>query len=731
MAGQLDEEAFNKYLEKIGKAAEIKKKPLSLVSGKYAPDLSQKEIADIKANEFADNVEMRRGKAGAAAGVASESALNSALVNIPEIIMKAGDGQLYRNYEELKRRHQTAQMVGDVGGMFIPTGGEGLALAGKGLKALQAGKLVNAGEKLIKAGKIVKEGGQVGKLGKIGSGFVRGGLAQAEQLAPRVLTGQVDPGTAASELALGAGFGGAMGGISEGVSRVPELLTDISKWGNKTIVKGAKANNRIINGAKEYIGEDPDLFMKKGAEYVLKHKLDREHKLKEFGKMVEQKWKEMGDIFDKSGYKLSNDIDNVINTENIKDAISRDPSNLNLAIDYIDKIDKTDGLSKKRKWLNNMLYNEPNLSVDQQDILRGLKGSLQGKAEDLSGMNMPEMQDDWKYKKLFEKADYRDELNTSAAGLSRGSDSIAKAAIGALVGGGSGGTAGGFARNEDGSYNYAPLISGILGGSAVGVMNKIVAKQIAKLATKLDPEDIIKLLKEKNLDKIAKLASQIDVDKITSNAVNPFSRALSNMNADKYSGKEIVEPPKTDSTINGEPVENLQANATEKPNDLMMQKITKKLFKDYAEHFSDQMSFEDFYAQAERLTNGFEPRKAARILYRDPKQRAKFIKEYDVAEKIKKTDLEETFKKRGFFGSGNKLSKEEQTVQKNDIIDSISGLIAQDGGIASEAGRKAVVNDLNAIMALKTSPEVKKGILIDKLQKYGMDVETLRGLGLV
>lgn len=664
--------------------------------------------------------------------VAERSAINTGLFGIPEIIAKAADSDAYKKYQEVKERNKAADIAGSVVGAFAPTGGLLAKGLGAGAKAIGAGKLASG---LGKAGQIIQSGGQIGNKGKIVSGAIRGGLSAAEQLAPRLVTGNVSKQDAAKELALGGGLGGLAGGVSAGIERIPEAMKSLSKWGNKTILKNADVSNRILRGAEKYAGDDPAKYVKELSDYAIQNQLHREPKLDALVKQTKDTWKTIANKFDEIGVSLVDDIKGITSRPGIKNVISRNPAAITEVADIVGKVDATDNFAGKRKFLQDILYDQKT-PTETKNIVRDVLADLEEKAEHLSGLDMGKAKHEWKMMKPFELADIRDDLSVTGAGLARGSDTIAKAAIGAALGGGTTG----FSKNEDGSYNWGNLISGVLGGAAVGALNKQLSYQAAKLATKLDPDVIANLIKGKQFDKIAELAQKMDATDVVKPA-SKFMQGIDSPPVDEVQAETIPDEykaPQADELLtSGQPTpEAVEAPVKPAINEKLMAKIDKKLMQIYAEKYSDAISWEDFHDKVEKLTDGFEPVKAGKILFTDPKQRAKFTRDYKAAQKLKgyseayapEPGLMASIEN---FGKGGK-SKAQKAFDQKEIADTIGSLLAKEGSTPTDNDMERIQNDLKTIGALKVSPEEKQNILLQKLQDfYGLDVESLRVLGLV
>ena len=665
---------------------------------------------------------------GGAAGLAgAESLANTALFGIPEVILKSANSDAYRDYAALKEKHPTASTVGTIAGSLAPTEGGLVTGLAKGAKLVRAGK---ASESLAKAAKIIREGGQVGKLGKVASGAVRGGLMSAEQMLPRVVTGQANVQDMGTELALGAGLGGGASAIGELGSRLPEIAKSLSKWGNKTILKNADINNRILRASERYAGKDPGQYVKELADFAEKNQLHREPKLDALVAKVKQTWQDIGKTFDASGYSAADDLARIMKNADVKEVIARNPAAVTTVADLAGKIDASSNLYEKRRFLNDLIYNSTD--AEEKRMARGILDALEEKAEELSGLDMGKAKQEWKMMKPFEQADIRDELSTTGAGLVRGSDTAAKLAmggLGAVAGGGS--QIGGVADDPTNPEAWKKLLLATAGGTITGAMSKQLSLAAARLARKLDPDDIAAMINKGQFNKVIAMAEKIPVEDI----VKPGTKLLAQEMQKKYTGKQ------PEREVNGIPIlaegqkeqigQDGALSAPEQPvNAQFMDKINEKLYEDYLKYYANQMDFDTFYEQARAVTNNFDPRKSAKILYKDPKQRAKFLKDYAVAQKIGATNLGETFKKGGMLDLLDSGKAAERELGRKELVNTIAGLVTEQGKLPAKETLNRIDSDIRTILALKVTEEQKKKILLQQLAGYGLDYETLSGMGL-
>lgn len=178
------------------------------------------------------------------------------------------------------------------------------------------------------------------------------------------------------------------------------------------------------------------------------------------------------------------------------------------------------------------------------------------------------------------------------------------------------------------------------------------------------------------------------------------------------------------------------AQAREKVNPVYREKVLAALQNDWNTTFSAYaaplgIGYEQFVEMVGNITEGFDdPKKTARILFHDPKERDKFLSDYDAALKWQGMDVEgglEYATPTGFMGMG-KHPVEEQLAYQN-LTDYLSGTYNQGKG-ANESERKRIETSIKAIAGTRKTPQEKKRMIQDLLAQYGLDFSQLASLGL-
>lgn len=155
-------------------------------------------------------------------GTTLYSMANSALFGLPGAAAKAFIPDVYKKLEDLRAKYPVSRTVGDVGGMFLPTGGALFKGAGRAAQLAGLGKVATGLEAGTGVARALDTAGDIVKGTKavsgVGGAAGRGALSAAEQVVPRVLTGQETPEGGALSLGLGAGLGAAGYGLGKVLS---------------------------------------------------------------------------------------------------------------------------------------------------------------------------------------------------------------------------------------------------------------------------------------------------------------------------------------------------------------------------------------------------------------------------------------------------------------------------------------------------------------------------------
>lgn len=661
------------------------------------------------------------------------SALNSALFGIPDILVKAASSDAYQRLQALRERNRAASLVGEIGGALIPTGG-GLVkgagavakLAGRGLQAARLGR---AAATAARVGQVADTAADIIRTGRGVTGLrgamTRGALASAEAIAPRLIAGEADLGEAGLSTALGAGIGGAFHGIGRVARRLPEFVDDAKKWADKTILKRANINDRVMRTQRAFMGDDISKYYAELADLAESRELHRGPELDKLVADVKSTWQRMGQSFDASDFKL--DAQKVVDAGDVAQAVRRDPTGMMSRVDdIISKTEATDGFVNKRKYLNEILY-DPSANIDEKKIARQVLTQIEEQAEKLTGLDIGQAKTDWRLMKPFEAADILDDMRVAKGGLTGGSDTAFKLGLAGMgVGSGIAGL-NDVKENPDDPMAWVKLIgAGVLGGSLSGAAREKIGIALAKAIRKMPTDAIAEIAERISKGKLAEVLSKLKIEA-------PAVAGAKFITGKLAEGEALASPegqaPITVESPEGQAVEEQKAKYGQE----YVDRLGDAMVAYWAENFADSMDYSDYVSRVAELTNDFDPKKTASFLYRDKGERTRFLRDLDVGQRLAGEDIVGAFDRGGLFQS---ILEPAETARKkmkqSDIIDTIARLVTDEGNLPSEATKKTITADISAILDLDATPEEKKELLFAKLQdKYGMDYNSLRQMGLI
>ena len=479
---------------------------------------------------------------------------NSALFGIPGWAAKTFAPDVSNAIDALRNKYKFSTTVGDIGGAFLPTGGALFKGAGKAAELVGLGRAASGLQEgagiagaLTKAGDIVKGAPTVGEVAAgaakptLLTSLARGALAGSEQAVPRMLTGQQDANAGLVDIAGGAAAGGLGYGLSQAAERLPEALTDLRKWGSKTMLKRADISPRDLRAqATNYMGGNPEKledFMKNAAEEVRDKQLFREPLMEDYVGSIRRDWNNWSDAWTtaaEEGSPLTSLDDLLARTKADPDAVAamsrldaRQAINPRVKItgdselqSLAAQLDATPGLAGKRAYLASVAFSDT-ANPEVKTIARAMRDSLDEQARATAGITPTEwtqMKADYPLKSLLQKGDVRAESSLAGAGIQRGSDTAAKLALSGLGSAVGGAAAGGSQLkgviDDPADPNaWARFLTATLGGAVVGGASKTISNVLARAAMRLDPEDLSALAQKiglaKSLDEVHSIITPI------------------------------------------------------------------------------------------------------------------------------------------------------------------------------------------------------------------------------
>ena len=688
------------------------------------------------------------------------SGANSALFGIPDVLVKAASSDAYKQLQALRARNRAASTAGDIAGVLAPTGG----VLAKGV-----GKTLSLGSKAAEAAKMAKVAGALGRGAKyadtasdvirgakvlpgVKGGAIQGALAAGEQMAPRVLTGQTDIADALPGIAMGAGVGALAKSVpeilrSQGMANkydTPAETLKKSLIDSELIARGGPGTRdwiKAVNKRAKMTGTDAVGLGIKNSDQMKSDLLDLMKsndirgldEAKDFIMGEGPRWEELSKKFDASGKKISDLKNDVLSTPEAQDYIAKyKDDGIKVINDMFDSLDKKSNTAAVKQELMKTIARGNKISTEESlgraDVANAIRNGLDEELAKLSP-DYQDMKHVWATIQPLRTAAYRNEFSMEPV-AGRGSDTAAKILATSMLGGSAGVALGGFDPNDQSTWTPAALkaAAGIAAGSMANkVIPGVTNYYLGKVAEAMNNPKFISAL-----EKIG-----VNVAKIPR---TPIYSALGRYMGEK--APEIIEENKIKDEANKSPTE-LQIKGPEVDNESLDKKqkmygqkyidiLGSKMYQYWGRNFSRVMPYEEYVKQVGQATNDFDPKKTAGFLYPDKTERAKFLRDLNVAQKLKDIDIGKTYKGGGFIESIlNPAKSAQEKIVKDDMIDTIATLVTDKGNLPTAAAKNAIAADLHAITALPASPEEKRKLLFDKLeQKYGMNYSNLIDLGL-
>ena len=716
-------------------------------------------------------------------GTGFESAQNSALYGIPDVIAKNVNPDYYKQLQAERASNQGADIAGSLAGAFAPTGGGLLKGLGAGAEAIKSGNIVAKG--LNAAGKLISEGGRLGKATKgigglfntVGSGIARGGLAGLEQLAPRTIAGETDLGDAGTGIAGSALLGGAGGLVESAVPHIANILNRAHMLDNPTgFMNGAAgytaadavpeiAGARLINPLKEHLndaelaahdinskaikmannktaklyGIDPTgnainnaRESKQAAlDFINTNNLQGKNDIREAIQGTGRTFDAANAQYDAQGIKPSTLLPAILEHPAVKEFLESNPEEGQKLIDStLATLDRSSGVGSAKKILDKRIAfaNKAVTPLESEfgDVAHAIKDTLNDRVIQNGAPQFQNAMQNWKAMGPLRYALAREEMNVPSA--SAGSSTIPKALATGLLSGGMGSIAG-----------IPGAIAGLVGGEALNGVLPHVTNYIAGQAAHA-------LNKPEVLAGIGKIAAGIP--NVANSALLGGERAISELKAGQNtdaqaqgapvanvsSGNGITVTPSA-TTAEGKPISAVAEEKKAEYGPEYISKLNDKMSQYWSNNFSDRMSYDDYVARVAQVTDNFSPKKAAGFLYPEPAERAKFLKDLEVSQRIKGMDIGDIYSKPNMLQNITEMGSgkgEMRTKQKLDLVNTIASLVTKEGTVPTGEALKQINADVSAIMNLKMTGDEKKNALMQTLaQNYGLGYDDLKTMGLV
>ena len=705
---------------------------------------------------------------------AGYNTLNSALLGIPDIVVKAANSDAYKKLQALRERNKTASIVGDVAGVLLPTP----ALVAKGVslgaKALQM--VMKAGKAADIAGTVAKGAGtaadflnaegaykNVGNLKGVAQGALRGGVESGLQVAPRLASGETDGKTAGAALLAGAGIGGvatalpkilrAGNAVNKGESFVKPLeesLIDkqlaargvsgkdiklaLNSWAGKTGIN--RVGNQVNNA---------EATKKSLLELMKKNDILNSDEAQAFIQGTGKKFEALNNLFDQSGMKVSDFTPDILNDSVIKDFIANHPEQgPQMVQDMINKYSSKDGLNgikdsimKDIQFANKSTGSR--IISDSGDVANAIKNKLDDAVLELDP-NYPQYKADWKALQPLRTMVAREKMAIPKlnGGPNTAEKLMANSAINSMIGGGvgAGGAAlTGFDPNDQSTWTPAALkaFAGLAGGTMINKLAPGVANySIGVLSGLADNPKLYNAL-EKAGYAVNKANIPAVIERLQAQAMTEETPEQTREKMGEIQDPATVQAAKEKFiTDNGMTPETADAavEKTQQYGQGYMDKLTEKMQEYWAQNFSDQMSFADYQAAVANATDNFSPEKSVSFLYKDKKDRAKFLNDLAVSRKLNTVNLDEVYKPVGFVDMLDKGKQAAKQLQRMDLMDTIQSIAPEKVNTKQE--QDDVKSHILAISKLDASAGEKRKIMFDYLNtKLGLDYQSISDMGLV
>lgn len=703
-------------------------------------------------------------------GAGTLGAIDEALFGVPEWIAKQINRKGVEDYIKAHEpAYRTGELVGTIGGAFIPVGGiaKGAFGAGKaGLAALKGLKAADTALDVAKAADTTKKALSLGQLA------TRGALTGAGEAGVRAFTSEKSLPEALESIKTGAmfGAGGAAasnllgkglkkttdflkrnaGEIEEGAEKAYIGLTDMSKREAVGLLrdmsgKGAKGIGKLKNAdnvRKEIVRVGNEI----GAH--IPGKADKN--ILDYG----EKWKMLDEVTEalRPNIRASDAITEAlpkIDLDELYKAYGK--ANVDdMVKQMLDAGTDRTGLANVRKYLQDIV----DVSYQPSGLRSAKDAGYQAMSRDLahalrSGIdeNVLEMAEKQGLKLDFNKMK-RDYLPMRAF-----ADSIAKDAVtptrfssgsstaDKLVGQAVAGGLLGYTTNpsEDiGQKAMTGVAGGVLGALGKKGYEAAVRQGTAKLG--VPASQMLAKLAEKLPEKFGKTAGKLVDD--GAEAIQAGFTAGAIPAAGEKLGQVVSQAVATTNPQTEGQAESAKTGAIAASGDktAYMSNIENKLKQAYAvsglsEQYGDE-GFKEYASYISQLTDGFNPAKMANVLYQDPEERKAYQKAYQVSQVLgQNLEGAQGYKQSGLDAIIPDIGMSpEQKIQREQSYRALQSVLAD--AIKQNApdiggAEKIADKQLASIMTANATPAQKQQMLINVLQGYGVNINLLSQAGLV
>jgi hypothetical protein len=643
---------------------------------------------------------------------------------VTKMLYPAGSAVLEKSKSENPTESAIGETVGTIGSAFLNPASAGKAGIGMLRAAIPGSKLlpIAARNAVMSSTAAIPQ--------------AAGELAQGEG-AGRVA------GNFAGNMALGTAFGTAG---EKFLSKLPNILRQLKKTTTATAIRqgldidprsfknaatiGGKIKSAgAVRGRAEDLGEGLiDLMNKEGV-------VDEASK-EAWLAAQKAKWRGVDTAFDKSGAKVS-DFSESINADPVVQNFLKTHGKEGAAKlqKIIDQADNKKGIGDIRKFLQDRIdyfrkAPKDEIDADAADVVKAIRDAV-----DYSFVPKDLKADYSKYKAI-DDALTREDLRmpkTFGAGSQTAGRMIGSGLAGGVLGGVSGVDA-----NDPDSLRKALTRSAI--GFAAGSIAPRAGAAIANKLTGRLAARIAPLIPELGAMTGGRAGSV--VSRLGARAIGPED--VASITESPAPSTPIPATTPTEKGIQKQEdaaaPENVAA-AKEATNSAWAETVRARLealYDSQLSQYSDVITKEEFFQQAEKLTDGFDPRKTAGFIFTDKAEKENYLRSYDSALRLQNYQKDYSGKGQDFIGSALQPSRgplgvmgkgTEEQIAYNQLRDWAVSLMTEKGKAPAKATIEQVSRDLDAIIGMRIPAERKRQLVIDHLANYGLNVEQLMRYG--
>lgn len=655
--------------------------------------MSQSEIEDS----------FRRG--GEAIYAGALGAGNQALLGLPEWVVRRGIGDeaVEKWLEDHGSSYRTGEILGTIGSSLIPVGGlagRGLNLAGKAVQgARTTGNLARLGRGLQATGNFLRGTSPAARtvLGRMGQGVIRGGIEGALESGTRAAFGGRD---VLGEAAGGALFGGAAGGLSSGLGEAGKALTELRKATTRpAFLSNVGTTQRSLRqafeggqvGGQAFRAGNVDDYLDDFVSFLKKKNVRTADELDDVARAARDDLGRQFEQYNRLDVPKPKDIDvyeSITKNKSLNDEMMQiGEADVVKAIDQLTpKITaagtNTNQLGAAKKIMDRNRPGIPGRDEAQFFAARTIRDNIMDRmskeAQKAGLRGYQDLGKEWGYNELLGRISKQGDLNI--ASLNTGSGTAEKTALQKIMGlGAPGGTAGIAALGsdwEDPANIPSNLLKIGLAGVGGAALTGASASARNALMSRLD-DLLLAASKNKGLAKVLGGAPAFDkkgnpiMSLITEQqAMTPSIRNLVNvagragfpaLNRSDAANRASMTERDRESLAPSEPEQADQigeaaADAQQTPegraeyNSLVQQKLYQRFVEMYPLYAEDDQAFSQFVAGAERASEGFDPRRTAKLLFPREDDRKAFLAAYQTQQTVGQTIPNIGVQTSGLFG---------------------------------------------------------------------------------